>query len=75
METLNASAKSLAMHVVAMRPAFLDEASAPTAALEKEKKLLLDEARESGKNSKYLDKMVEGRCVFRSQADWWRCWC
>ncbi|CAM9096072.1 unnamed protein product [Laminaria digitata] len=60
-ETLTASAKSLAMHVVAMRPAFLDEASAPKAAMEKEKKLLLDEARESGKNPKYLDKMVEGR--------------
>eukprot|EP00904_Undaria_pinnatifida_P001229 jgi/Undpi1/11106/HiC_scaffold_30.g13404.m1 len=60
-DTLNASAKSLAMHVVAMRPAFLDEASAPKAAMEKEKNLLLDEARESGKNPKYLDKMVEGR--------------
>ncbi|CAM9168517.1 unnamed protein product [Ectocarpus fasciculatus] len=60
-ETLDTSAKSLAMHVVAARPAFLDEASAPEAALEKEKKLLLEQAEESGKDPKVLGKMVEGR--------------
>lgn len=62
-ETLDTSAKSLAMHVVAARPAFLDEASAPEAALEKEKKLLLEQAEESGKDPKVLGKMVEGRYV------------
>lgn len=51
------------MHVVAARPAFLDEASAPEGALEKEKNLLLDQARESGKDPKIIDRMVEGRCV------------
>ncbi|CAN0532321.1 unnamed protein product, partial [Ectocarpus sp. 12 AP-2014] len=60
-ETLDASAKSLAMHVVAARPAFLDEASAPESALENEKKLLLEQAEESGKDPKVLGKMVEGR--------------
>lgn len=51
------------MHVVAARPSFLDEASAPEGALEKEKNLLLDQARESGKDPKILGKMVEGRCA------------
>ncbi|CAM9388051.1 unnamed protein product [Hapterophycus canaliculatus] len=60
-KALDASAKSLAMHVVAARPAFLDEASAPEAALEKEKNLLLEQAKESGKDPKVLGKMVEGR--------------
>lgn len=52
------------MHVVAARPAFLDEASAPPAALEKEKSLLLEQAKDSGKDPKVLGKMVEGRWVF-----------
>ncbi|CAN0404667.1 unnamed protein product [Ascophyllum nodosum] len=60
-EALDASAKSLAMHVVAARPAFLNEASAPSNALEREKTLLLDQARESGKDPNILDKMVQGR--------------
>ncbi|CAM9573405.1 unnamed protein product [Pylaiella littoralis] len=60
-KALDASAKSLAMHVVAARPAFLDEASAPQEALEKEKNLLLEQAKDSGKSPKVLDKMVEGR--------------
>lgn len=51
------------MHVVAARPAFLDEASAPQEALEKEKNLLLEQAKDSGKSPKVLDKMVEGRWV------------
>lgn len=61
MEALDASARSLAMHVVAARPAFLDEASAPPGFLEGEKQLLLDQARESGKDPKLFDKMVVGR--------------
>eukprot|EP00752_Nemacystus_decipiens_P005217 g4736.t1 len=60
-DALDASAKSLAMHVVAARPAFLDEASAPPAELEKEKSLLLEQAKDSGKDPKVLDRMVEGR--------------
>lgn len=60
-KALDASAKSLAMHVVAARPVFLDEASAPAEALEKEKSLLLEQAKDSGKNPKVLGKMVEGR--------------
>eukprot|EP00903_Cladosiphon_okamuranus_P009138 g8731.t1 len=60
-DALDANAKSLAMHVVAARPAFLDEASAPPAALEKEKSLLLEQAKDSGKDPKVLDRMVEGR--------------
>ena len=62
-DTLDASAKSLAMHVVAARPAFLDEASAPPAELEKEKSLLMEQAKDSGKDPKVLGRMVEGRWV------------
>lgn len=60
---LRSSGKSLAMHIVAARPSFLDEASVPEGALEKEKNLLLEQAKESGKDPKFLGKMVEGRCV------------
>lgn len=59
------------MHVVAARPAFLDEASAPQEALENEKKLLLEQAKDSGKNPKVLDKMVEGRWVLGGGAARW----
>lgn len=71
-ETLETTAKTLAMHVVAARPAFLDQASAPEGALEREKNLLLDQARESGKDPKILERMVEGRYVcFSCSSEHW----
>lgn len=63
MDALRASAKSLSMHVVAARPAFLDETVAPAQVLAKETKVYLQQAEESGKERKFWDKMVEGRCV------------
>lgn len=72
-DALDASAKSLAMHVVAARPAFLDEASAPPAELEKEKSLLLEQAKDSGKDPKVLGRMVEGRWVLLLLWGGWLC--
>ncbi|CAM9445650.1 unnamed protein product [Choristocarpus tenellus] len=61
MEDLSAEGKSLAMHVVAAKPEFLDEASAPEGSLEKEKNFLMEQAVADGKDPKFLGKMVEGR--------------
>ncbi|CAM9953863.1 unnamed protein product [Discosporangium mesarthrocarpum] len=61
LESLEAEGRSLAMHIVATRPQFLDEASAPTGVLEREKEVLMEQAASTGKNPKFLGKMVEGR--------------
>lgn len=68
-DALRASAKSLSMHVVAARPAFLDETVAPAQVLAKETKVYLQQAEESGKERKFWDKMVEGRLMKYMQAN------
>ena len=51
----------LAMHVAANKPAALKRTDLDAAVLEKEKRVFLDEAKESGKPAAALDKIVEGR--------------
>jgi elongation factor Ts len=53
--------KQLAMHVAAAKPDYLDVASVDTAALERERNVLREQARASGKPEAIIDKMVEGR--------------
>ncbi len=53
--------KQLAMHVAAAAPQFLDIASVDGAALERERDVLREQARASGKPEAIIDKMVEGR--------------
>ena len=53
--------KELAMHVAAASPLYLDTASVPEAALERERSVLREQARASGKPEAIIDKMVEGR--------------
>ena len=53
--------RQVAMHVAAIGPAALDEASLDPAAVAKERQVLADQARESGKPEGVVEKMVEGR--------------
>jgi elongation factor Ts len=53
--------KQLAMHVAAAAPQFLDVASVDPTALEREREVLKEQARASGKPESIIDKMVEGR--------------
>jgi elongation factor Ts len=53
--------KQLAMHVAAANPQYLDVASVPQAALDRERDVLREQARASGKPDTVVEKMVEGR--------------
>lgn len=56
-----ALAKDIAMHVAASRPECISENDVPEQSLEKEKAILIAEAKESGKPDNIIEKMVEGR--------------
>jgi elongation factor Ts len=60
-EALHALGKQLAMHVAAAKPLYLDIAAVPPAALERERDILREQARDSGKAEAIIEKMVEGR--------------
>lgn len=60
-EKLAALGKQIAMHVAAARPEFLSIADVDGASLEREKAVLTEQARESGKPEAIIEKMVEGR--------------
>ena len=53
--------KQLAMHVAAANPLYLDVASVPQAALDRERDVLREQARASGKSEGIVEKMVDGR--------------
>jgi elongation factor Ts len=53
--------RQLAMHVAAAQPQYLDVASVDTSALDREREVLADQARASGKPEEIVEKMVEGR--------------
>ena len=53
--------RQVAMHVAAINPAALDEASLDPAVVARERQVLSDQARESGKPEGVIEKMVEGR--------------
>jgi elongation factor Ts len=53
--------KQLAMHVAAANPLYLDIASVPPAALERERDVLREQARTSGKSEDIVERMVGGR--------------
>ena len=53
--------RQVGMHVAATRPAALDVASVDPESLERERAVLIEQARESGKPEAIIEKMVEGR--------------
>jgi elongation factor Ts len=59
--TLEALGKQLAMHVAAAQPQAVDRAGVDASALERERDVLSEQARASGKPEDIIAKMVEGR--------------
>lgn len=57
----NGIGKQIAMHIAAANPAALGEADLDPAAIEKEKTVQMDIARESGKPEAVIEKMIVGR--------------
>ncbi|MDP5306460.1 translation elongation factor Ts [Paracoccus spongiarum] len=53
--------KQIAMHIAATNPASLAEADLEPALIEREKTVLTEQARESGKPEAVIEKMIEGR--------------
>jgi elongation factor Ts len=60
-EPLSALGRQLAMHVAAANPQALDIATVDPKALDREREVLREQARTSGKAEAIIDKMVEGR--------------
>ncbi len=54
-------AKQICMHVAATNPASLNEADLDPAMVEREKKVLTEQARESGKPENIIENMIKGR--------------
>ncbi len=59
--TLEALGRQVGMHVAAARPEALDVGAVDPAALERERAVLSEQARASGKPENIIEKMVEGR--------------
>jgi elongation factor Ts len=53
--------KQIAMHIAAVNPAALSESDLDASVIEKEKKIQMDIARESGKPEAVIEKMIVGR--------------
>jgi elongation factor Ts len=53
--------KNIAMHVAAANPQYLRREDVPVEVIEKEKRIYRDQARDSGKPEKVIDKIVEGK--------------
>jgi elongation factor Ts len=60
-EALSTLGRQLAMHVAAANPQFLDVASVPAGALDRERAILREQATGSGKSEEIVARMVEGR--------------
>jgi len=60
-DRLMAVGRQVAMHIAAANPQSIDVASLDKALVERERAVLAEQARESGKPDNVIDKMVEGR--------------
>ena len=54
-------ARDVAMHVAATNPTCIDEAGVPADILDKERRILTEQAQESGKPAEIIEKMIDGR--------------
>jgi elongation factor Ts len=61
LSALEVLGRQVGMHVAATRPEALDTSGIDPAALEREKAVLTEQARASGKSDSIIEKMVEGR--------------
>ncbi len=55
------TARGIAMHVAAINPAALNEAELDQALVDRERQVLTEQARESGKPEQVIEKMIDGR--------------
>lgn len=53
--------KDIAMHIAAVNPSYISPEDVPAEEVEKEKEILTEQAKESGKPDKVIPKIVEGR--------------
>lgn len=60
-ERLGGVGRQIAMHVAAARPQYLDIAAVPKGDLDRERDVLREQAKASGKPDAVIEKMVEGR--------------
>jgi elongation factor Ts len=60
-EVLEQYGKQIAMHVAAAFPQFLNRESVDTTAIDRERNVLRDQAKQQGKPDDVIEKMVEGR--------------
>jgi elongation factor Ts len=60
-EILHTLGRQIAMHIAATRPDALNRESVDSSKLDREKNILIDQARASGKPESIIEKMVEGR--------------
>jgi elongation factor Ts len=60
-EAVETLGRQLAMHVAAANPQYLDTASVSAAALDRERAVLREQAKGSGKTDAIVERMVEGR--------------
>jgi elongation factor Ts len=61
LEVLEVLGRQMGMHIAASRPMSLDVDAVDPAALEREKAILIDQAKQSGRPDNIIEKMVEGR--------------
>ena len=54
-------ARDIAMHVAAINPGCIDESGVPAETLENERRILTEQAQDSGKPAEIIEKMVNGR--------------
>jgi elongation factor Ts len=54
-------ARDIAMHVAATNPTCIDETGVPAETLENERRILTEQAQDSGKPAEIIEKMVNGR--------------
>jgi elongation factor Ts len=60
-EAVNELGKKIAMHIAATNPLSISIDDIPSDTLERERNILIEEARESGKPEEIIEKMIEGR--------------
>ena len=60
-ELLKEIGKQIAMHIAATKPEYLDRTQVPEERLNREKDVLIEQAKNSGKPQNIIDKMMEGR--------------
>jgi len=61
LELLETLGRQVGMHIAASRPMALDSDAVDPAALEREKAILVEQAKQSGRPDNIIEKMVEGR--------------